>query len=57
MNSHVESAEELSRVVAPIDSIDLPKPAMTISYLPKIGQILDCCLVDNSQFNKVEILS
>ena len=55
--SRVESAEEPSRVVAPIDSVDLPKPAMKISHLPKIGQILDCHLADNSQLNKVEILS
>ena len=55
--SRIESAEEPSRVVAPINSIDLPKPAMKISHLPKIGQILDCRLVDNSQLNKVEILS
>ena len=55
--SRVESAEEPSRVVAPIDSVDLPKPAMKISHLPKIGQILDYRLADNSQLNKVEILS
>ena len=56
-HSRIESAEEPSRVVAPIDSIDLPKPAMKISHLPKFGQILDCRLADNSQLNKVEILS
>ena len=44
-------------MIAPIDSIDLPKPAMKISHLPKIGQIVDCRLADNSQLNKVEILS
>ena len=44
----VESAEEPSKVVAPIDSLDLPKPVMKISHLPKIGQILDCRLADNS---------
>ena len=55
--SCAELAEEPSRVVAPINSIDLPKPAMKISHLPNIGQILDCCLADNSQLNKVEILS
>ena len=47
--NRVESAEEPSRVVAPIDSIDLLKPAMKISHLPKIGQILGCRLADNSQ--------
>ena len=57
MNSRIESAEEPSRVVSPIDSIDLLKLAMKISRLPKIGQILDCRLADNSQLNKVEILS
>ena len=57
MNSRIESAEEPSRVVAPIDSVDLPKPARKISHLPKIGQILVCRLVDNSQLDKVEILS
>ena len=55
--SHVESAEELSRVVAPINCIDLPTPAMKISHLPKIDQILDCRLADDSHLNKVEILS
>ena len=55
--SRVESAEEPSRVVAPINSIDLPKPVKKTSHLPKIGQILDCRLADNSQLNKVEILS
>ena len=55
--SCVELAEEPFRVVAPIDIIDLPKPVMKISHLPKIGQILDCHLVDNSQLNKVEIVS
>ena len=55
--SRVESAEEPSRVVAPINSIDLLKPVMKISHLPKIGQILDSHLADNSQLNKVEILS
>ena len=55
--SHIKSAEEPPGVVAPIDSVDLPKPAMKISLLPKIGQILDCRLADNSRLNKVEILS